>query len=248
MRCERMEWPQSRLNVLCPAERNAPECRNKTIDSTVTGWQAGTSAIENFPCLFNHFRVTAHALRGTGTLPALAASTQPYAARPHSNYAQGAIHMQNETRRSFVRSALAGAAFAAVGPSLARPALAADDMKEVKFAEDPTNLKPGQETSHTPSIALEKVDSKAVAYGKTPPGEFYRVTVQARHEATNEHYIGAIALYLNGKLVAEHTMNKALADASLPAVTFVQRLKAGDKLLAVTDCNVHGKWGNRTTV
>lgn len=156
--------------------------------------------------------------------------------------------MQNETRRSFVKSALSGAVLAAVGTPLARPVLAADVIKEVKFAEDPNNLKPGQETSHTPSIMLEKTDSKMVAYGKTPPGDFYRVTVQARHEATNEHHIFGIALYLNGKLVAEHTMNKAHADASLPAVTFVQRLKAGDDLLAVTDCNVHGKWGNRSTV
>lgn len=156
--------------------------------------------------------------------------------------------MQNESRRSFVKSTLAGAMVAAVGTPLARPALAAEDIKEVKFAKDPKNLQPGQETSHTPSIAMEKVDSIMVAYGKTPPGDFYRVTVQAKHEATNEHYISGIALYLNGKLVAEHTMNKALADASMPAVTFVQRLKAGDELLAVTDCNVHGKWGNRTMV
>ncbi|WP_420477137.1 desulfoferrodoxin family protein [Noviherbaspirillum sp. ST9] len=156
--------------------------------------------------------------------------------------------MQNENRRSFVKSALAGAVVATVGTSLARPALAADDIKDVKFAADPENLKPGQETSHTPSIALEKMDDKAVAFGKTPPGDFYRVTVQAKHEAINEHYISGIALYLNGKLVASHTMNKAPADPSLPAVSFVQRLKAGDSLLVVTDCNVHGKWGNRATV
>lgn len=156
--------------------------------------------------------------------------------------------MQNENRRSFVKSALAGAVVAAVGTPLARPVLAAEDIKEVKFAQDPKNPKPGQETSHTPSIALEKMDSKAVAYGKTPPGDFYRVTVQAKHEATNEHHVFGIALYLNGKLVAEHTMNQAQADASLPAATFVQRLKSGDDLLAVTNCNVHGKWGNRTTV
>jgi desulfoferrodoxin (superoxide reductase-like protein) len=90
------------------------------------------------------------------------------------------------------------------------------------------------------------MDSKAVAYGKTPLGDFYRVTVPAKHEATSEHCIFGIALYLNGKLVADRTMNQALADASLPAVTFVQRLKAGDDLLVVTDWNVHGKWGNRT--
>jgi desulfoferrodoxin (superoxide reductase-like protein) len=156
--------------------------------------------------------------------------------------------MQNEKRRSFVKSALTGAVVAATGTSLVRPALAADIIKEVKFAEDPKNLKPGKETAHTPSIVLEKVDGKEVAFGKTPPGDFYRVTVQAKHEAINEHYISGIALYLNGKLVAEQTMNKGPADPSLPAVTFMQRLKAGDSLLAVTDCNIHGKWGNRTTV
>jgi len=156
--------------------------------------------------------------------------------------------MQKESRRSFIKSALAGAMAAVVGTPLARPALAAEHIEEVKFAKDPKNLQPGQETSHTPSIVLEKVDRSTVAFGKTPPGEFYRVTVQAKHEAINEHYISGIALYLNGKLVAEHTMNKALADASLPTVTFVQRLKAGDELLAVTDCNIHGKWGNRTTI
>jgi len=156
--------------------------------------------------------------------------------------------MTKETRRSFIKSAFAGAAVAAVGTPLARPAFAADDLKDVKFAQDPSNPKPGPETSHTPSVALEKVDIQTVAFGKTAPGEFYRVTVQAKHEATNEHHIFGIALYLNGKLVAAHTTNKALADASLPAVTFMQRLKAGDKLLAVTDCNIHGKWGMRTTV
>lgn len=156
--------------------------------------------------------------------------------------------MQNENRRSFVKNTLAGALISAVGTPLVRPALAAEDVKDVKFAKDPENLQPGQETSHTPSIALEKVDSKLVAYGKTMSGDFYRVTVQAKHEATNEHHIFGIALYLNDKLLAEHSVSKSKADASLPVVTFVQRLNAGDRLLAVTDCNIHGKWGKRTTV
>ena len=156
--------------------------------------------------------------------------------------------MQNENRRSFVKSALASVAVAAVGTPMFRPALAAEDIKDVKFAKDPNNLQPGPETSHTPAIVLEKVDNKAVAFGKTAPGDFYRVTLQAKHESIKEHHIFGIALYLNGKLVAEHTMNETLADASLPAVTFVQRLKAGDDLLAITDCNIHGKWGNRAKV
>lgn len=156
--------------------------------------------------------------------------------------------MQNTIRRSFVKSALASAAVVALGSSLHRSALAAEELKDVKFAKDPNQLQAGPESAHTPSLILEKVDSKSVAYGKTPAGDFYRVSVQARHEATSQHYIFGIALYLNGELVAEHTMNQAQPEASLPAVGFVQRLKTGDQLLAVTSCNVHGKWGNRTTV
>lgn len=156
--------------------------------------------------------------------------------------------MHSIARRSFVKTAVAGAAIMTIGATAQRPALAADDIKEVKFAKDPMNPQPGLETAHTPSIAFEKMESKAVAYGKTPAGDFYRVTIQARHEATREHHIFGITLYLNGEAVAEHTMNRAQAEASLATVSFMQRLKAGDELLAVTTCNQHGKWGNRATV
>ena len=131
---------------------------------------------------------------------------------------------------------------------MTRPAHAADDAGRATFAKDPANPQPGAEAAHTPSIELAAVDRKNVAYGKTPAGEFYRVTVQARHEATREHHIYGVALYLNGALIAEHTTSRERAEASLPTVTFVQRLKSGDELLAVTTCNLHGKWGNRTTV
>ena len=156
--------------------------------------------------------------------------------------------MESMNRRAFVRTAVLGAGIATLGASLARPALAAEEMKEIKFAKDLNNLQPGLETAHTPSLALEKIEAKQVAYGKTPAGDFYRVTMQAKHEATTAHHIFGIALYLNGNLVAEHTMSEAQAEASLPTVSFVQRLKAGDELLAVTNCNLHGKWGNRATV
>lgn len=156
--------------------------------------------------------------------------------------------MQNAIRRSFVKSALAGAAVLAAGAGMHRTARAAEEIKDVKFAKDPKSLQAGLETAHTPSIVIEKVDAKSVAYGKTPAGDFYRVTLQARHEATSEHHVFGIALYLNGALLAEHTMNQAVPEASLPAVSFMQRLKSGDELLAVTNCNVHGKWGNRAIV
>ena len=156
--------------------------------------------------------------------------------------------MQSIARRSFVKTAVASAGVLTIGAALKRPAFAAEDVKDVKFAQDPKNPQPGLETAHTPSIAVEKVESKGVADGKTPAGDFYRVTVQAKHEATKQHNIFGIALYLNGELVADHTMNQAQAEASLPTVSFMQRLKTGDELLAVTTCNLHGKWGNRSTV
>jgi desulfoferrodoxin (superoxide reductase-like protein) len=155
--------------------------------------------------------------------------------------------MYSFARRSFFKTTAASAVALSLGAAL-RPAFAAEDVKDVKFAKDLKNLQPGLESAHTPSIAVEKMESKNVAYGKTPAGDFYQVTIQAKHEATKEHHIFGIALYLNGELVAEHTMNQAQAEASLPTASFVQRLKSGDELLAVTSCNVHGKWGNRTTV
>lgn len=155
--------------------------------------------------------------------------------------------MQDIARRSFVKTAFAGAAVAALGTSLARSAFAAE-IADVKFAKDPKNPQPGLETAHTPSIALEKVDSKGVAFGKTPAGDFYKVSVQAKHESTKEHHVFGIALYLNGELIAQHAMTQAQVELSLPAVTSVQRLKIGDELVAVTNCNLHGKWGNRISV
>lgn len=157
--------------------------------------------------------------------------------------------MQNTVRRSFLKTTLAGALVAAA--SLHRAALAAPDsaeLKDVKFPKDPASLLPGLESAHTPALTLEKLDSASVAFGKTPAGEFYRVNVQAKHEATSAHHIFGIALYLNGALLAEHAMSQSLAEAALPVGSFVLRLKAGDELLAVTTCNVHGKWGRRAVV
>ena len=156
--------------------------------------------------------------------------------------------MQNIARRSFFKSIAATTAVVSIASALKSPAFAADEMADVKFAKDPKNLQPGVETSHTASISLGKAETKTVAYGKTPVGDFYWVTVQAKHESTKEHHIFSIALYLNGEPVAEHTMNQSYAEASLPVVTFVQRVKKGDDLLVVTTCYVHGKWGSRLKV
>lgn len=155
--------------------------------------------------------------------------------------------MPSLARRSFFKTAALGATAVTLGSALNRP-VRADDVAGVKFAKDPKSLQPGLEAAHTPAIVVEKLDTKDVAYGKTPAGDFYRVSLQARHEATAAHQVFALALYLNGTLVAEHTMNPAQAEASLPVASFVQRLKAGDELLAVSRCNLHGQWGSRMTV
>jgi desulfoferrodoxin (superoxide reductase-like protein) len=156
--------------------------------------------------------------------------------------------MYRQTRRALIKTALASTAALGAGAAIHGAAHAAAEFKDVKFPQDPANLQPGLEAAHTPAIRLEKVESGAVAYGKTPMGDFYRVSVQARHEATKEHHIDAIALYLNGALVAEHTMTHAEPGVTLPLVSVAQRLKRGDELVAVTTCNLHGKWGRTVSV
>jgi len=153
--------------------------------------------------------------------------------------------MADLNRRSFVRNTFAGATALAVGIGLHDRAIAAEPFKDIKFAKDPASLQPGLETAHVPSISLEPVDAKSVAFGKTPAGNFYRVTIQARHEATAPHHILGISLYKNGELVSSHTINPAQPETSLPVVTFIERLQPGDELLAVASCNIHGQWGNR---
>lgn len=153
--------------------------------------------------------------------------------------------MSNVSRRNFLKGAAATAVFASAGLTATRAVMAADD---VKFPAGPKELQPGLESAHTPRITLEKIESRDVAYGKTPTGEFYKVTVQARHEATSEHYIFEIALFVNGANVVQYQMNKSQGDAAMPMVVAVQRLKAGDEVSAVTNCNIHGKWGNKLTV
>jgi desulfoferrodoxin (superoxide reductase-like protein) len=152
------------------------------------------------------------------------------------------------SRRDFIKGIAVGGAAIAATTVTAPTALAADTPQDIKFAQDPKNLKPGLEVAHTAAISLEKVDARDVAYGKTPAGEFYRVAITTRHESTKEHHIFDIALYINGLPVARHQMSQALAESSLPSVVFFQRLKTGDELLVVTDCNLHGKWGSRLTV
>lgn len=153
--------------------------------------------------------------------------------------------MSNASRRKFLKGAAATAVFASAGLTTTYSVMAADD---VRFPANPKELQPGLEAAHTPRITFEKAEAKDVAYGKTPAGEFYKVAIQAKHEATREHYIFEIALFVNGISIAQYQMNKSQGGACMPMVVAVQRLKAGDEVMAVSSCNIHGKWGSKLIV
>jgi desulfoferrodoxin (superoxide reductase-like protein) len=153
-------------------------------------------------------------------------------------------------RRRWLVAAAGGAAASLSLPAAAGladpPSIAVPEW--LKFPKDPQKLAPGQESSHTPYVTLERAERASVAYGKTPEGNYYKVTVQARHESIADHYINRISLYVNGTLLAAQDMNQALIEAALPVTQCVLRLQPGDELLAITDCNKHGQWARRVVV
>lgn len=150
------------------------------------------------------------------------------------------MQIHGTRRRTLLKGALVTSIASSVGLLASARTLAAD---EVKFPQDPANLQPGLESAHTPRISLEKVERASVAYGKTPSGDFHRVTVQARHESTREHHMLEIALFVNGENRAQFALGQA--ESTLPMVVAVLRLQPGDTVMAVTNCNLHGKWGNK---
>lgn len=156
--------------------------------------------------------------------------------------------MPTIARRTFVKTALTATAGLGIALGTKAPARAGEQVPEVKFPKDPEHPQAGLEAAHTPTLVVEKVASQEVAYGKTPAGDYYRIAVQARHEATPDHQIFAIALYVNGELVAEQRFQRGATDVALPAASFLRRLNRGDELLAVTTCNLHGSWGTRAAV
>lgn len=155
--------------------------------------------------------------------------------------------MHEFNRREFCKAAIAGAALI-TGPSIAAEARTSDVPKNTKYPANPTELAHIDEVAHVPSITLKKIEANGVAYGNTPAGMFYEVSVQARHESIFEHHILSISLYVNGKRVSEYTINDDEPEFSLPAFMAVLRLNFGDELLAITECNKHGLWGNKIKV
>lgn len=155
--------------------------------------------------------------------------------------------MHAYSRRHFCQAALAGAALIS-GASFAAEAPTTDVPKKTKFPADPENLTSIDELGHVPSIHLEKMEAASVAYGNTPAGVFYKVTVQAKHESTPDHHIVSISLYINGRHAAAYQINEDEPELSLPLMAAVLRLNYGDELLAITECNRHGLWGNRIKI
>lgn len=154
----------------------------------------------------------------------------------------------HEFRRQFFRQAAVVGAALATGTLSTAEARATDIPKNTKYPVDPNNLTTIDELGHVPSILLARMDAASVAYGNTPAGVFYKVTVQAMHESIYEHHISAISLYVNGKLVGGYNINDEEPEFSLPLMAAVLRLNQGDDLLAITECNRHGLWGNRIKV
>ena len=155
--------------------------------------------------------------------------------------------MNEFSRRFFCKAAFAGATLL-TGTSFAAEARATDVPKNTKYPADPRNLKTIDELGHVPSILLEKMDAASVAYGNTPAGVFYKVTVQAMHESIYEHHISAISLFINSRLVGAYNINDEEPEFSLPMMAAVLRLNHGDELLAITECNKHGLWGNKIKI
>lgn len=156
--------------------------------------------------------------------------------------------MHEFSRRSFCSAAIAAGAALATGNAVAAEARATDIPKTTKYPADPKNLTTIDELGHVPSILLAKIDTASVAYGNTPVGVFYMVTVQARHESIYEHHIASISLYINGKRVTTYEINDEDPEFAVPMMAAVLRLNVGDELLAITECNRHGLWGNRIKV
>lgn len=154
----------------------------------------------------------------------------------------------HEFRRQFFRQAAVVGAALATGTLSAAEARATDIPKNTKYPVDPNKLTTIDELGHVPSILLARMDAASVAYGNTPAGVFYKVTVQAMHESIYDHHISAISLYVNGKLVGGYNINDEEPEFSLPMMAAVLRLNQGDDLLAITECNRHGLWGNRIKV
>ncbi len=93
------------------------------------------------------------------------------------------------------------------------------EVKDVENAED-------FEKKHFPDLCQED-------------GKFY-VTVGKRleHPQTEEHLIDEINLFVNDELVGE---KKLSADDTAKA-EFEVEVKAGDKVYALENCNLHGVW------
>ena len=155
--------------------------------------------------------------------------------------------MHKLSRRSFCSAAIAGAALA-TGNAFAVEARATEVPKNTKYPVDPKNLTTIDELGHVPAITLARIDAASVAYGNTPAGVFYMVTVQARHESILDHHISAISLYINGKRVAAYEINDEAPEFSMPMMAAVLRLNHGDELLAITECNRHGLWANKIKI
>ena len=96
------------------------------------------------------------------------------------------------------------------------------ELHEVSDVENGTDF----EKKHFPDLCFK--DGKF----------FVEVGKRLEHPQTEEHLIDEINLFVNDELVAEKTLS-ATDDQK---AEFEVSVKAGDKVYALENCNLHGAW------
>jgi superoxide reductase len=71
-------------------------------------------------------------------------------------------------------------------------------------------------------------------------GEVAVITVQVKHPQTAEHHISTFKIYNENRI--ELTEFNLHPELSQPRATFYLKLPAETRLIATTDCNIHGIW------
>ena len=127
-------------------------------------------------------------------------------------------------RKAVQMAALASLAATGVLPS----GQYAEDTKEDVKLEGGWQFKDLTYEKHIPEV--EVVREKDIA----------AISVHVKHPQTAEHHISTFKLYDENRI--EITECNLHSEMSQPRATFYLKLPEGTKLIAISDCNIHGIW------
>ena len=116
-----------------------------------------------------------------------------------------------------------------------------ENADAIKKPENPDELSEGDK-KHIPQIVVVK------ECGLIPDGSCTDVHVRVgeiEHVMTPEHHIRYIDYYVDDAFVSRIWLSP---DVCHPACALHLKLKEGQKITALENCNVHGNWVNETTV